>query len=141
MPAYATIQDMIDRFTQTEILRLSATTNVLPVAIEAVTVNRALDDATALVESYLRKRYFVPVDATADIIRATCILARYDLATGGDKEPTTQMKEDRASTIKWLEGIASGMVSLDGATPASSGGKARMSDRPRVFTPDSMAGQ
>jgi phage gp36-like protein len=139
--AYATTLDMIDRFGETEILRLSATGELLPVAIVPATVNRALDDATAMVESYLGKRYQTPLLApTDDIKRAVCILARYDLATGGNKEPTTQMKDDRAATIKWLEGIAAGVVILNGTTPVSSGGKARMSDRPRILSDSSLGG-
>lgn len=137
--AYATIPDMTLRFGETEIIRLSAGDGPLPVAVVAATVERALDDATAIVDSYLRRRYLVPLAApTADIVRAACIIARYDLATGANKEPSTQMKDDRAEVIAWLRMIADGRVTLEGAAPVNAGSGVQASDRERVFTQNNL---
>jgi phage gp36-like protein len=138
--AYATIQDMIDRFTQTEVLRLSANGGDLPNAIVETPVLRALDDATSMVEGYLRRRVNVPLVAPypAEVTRAVCILARYDLATGGEREPSTQMRNDRNDVVSWLNKIAEGYVSLEGAVPAAQGGRADALDRPRMFGHDEL---
>jgi phage gp36-like protein len=139
MMAYATTSDMTSRFGESEILRLSSGDGPLPGAIVEPNVARALDDATAIVESFLRRRYLVPVaQPTADIVRAVCILARYDLSTGADKEPTTQMKDDRAATIAWLKAIADGGVTLEGAAPVSAGAGLQAADRPRLMTSDNL---
>ncbi len=137
--AYATIPDMTLRFGETEILRLSAGDGALPVEIIAATVQRALDDATAILDGYLRRRYVVPLLApTADIVRAACIIARYDLATGANKEPSTQMKDDRAEVVAWLKMIADGRVTLEGAAPVNAGSGVQASDRERLLTPSNV---
>lgn len=140
--AYASIQDMIDRFTETEILRLSANGGDLPGAIIEAPVLRALDDATSMIEGYLRRRVTVPLAAPtpAEVIRATCILARYDLATGGEREPSTQMRNDRNDVVSWLNKIAEGYVSLEGAAAVPDTGRADVLDRPRMFGHDQLRG-
>jgi phage gp36-like protein len=138
--AYATIQDMIDRFTEVEVLRLSANGGDLPDLIVDAPVLRALDDATSMVEGYLRRRVSVPLQAPipAEVTRAVCILARYDLATGGDREPSTQMRNDRNDVVSWLNKIAEGYVTLEGAAAPSQGGRADALDRPRMFGHDEL---
>lgn len=112
--AYAVVRDMIDRFGQTEMVRLTTPADqdldgvVMPVA------EAKLDDASALIDSYVGKRYRVPMDVAPQVIvRAACILARYDLATGEQREPTEQMRLQRQETIAWLRDIANGNVVLE----------------------------
>jgi phage gp36-like protein len=138
---YATINDMVLRFGETAMIRLSAPDGPLPSGVTAETTMLALTDATALVDSYLRRRYLVPlVDPTADIVRATCILARYDLSTGADKEPSEQVVKDRDDVVAWLKMIADGRVTLEGAAPVNAGSGVQISDRPRLMTSDNLAG-
>lgn len=135
--AYATVQGMIDRFGEPEMIRLSrpedrAAESVLPAKIEL-----ALADASVLIDDYLRGRYAVPIAAPQDsIVRAACVLARYDLAKGERTEPTEQMRLDRKEVIAWLEGIAAGRVNIEapsaGQAGAGSSG-ARVSDRRAAF--------
>lgn len=111
--AYANIADMVLRFGEAEMMRATVpdgqpATEVVPGPVVA-----ALDDASAMIDSYLRKRYHVPLTvAPPEINRACCILARYDLNTGGDKAPSEQTKEDRKEVLSWLERIARGLVLL-----------------------------
>lgn len=139
--AYATITDMVLRFGETAIIRLSAGGGPLPVSVQAEPVNLALNDATAIIDSYLRRRYLVPLASpTPDIVRATCVLARYDLSTGADKEPSPQVSKDRDDVIAWLRAITDGRVTLEGVAPISTGSGVQISDRERVFTPASLDG-
>lgn len=139
--AYAALTDMTLRFGETEVHRLSAGDGELPVGIVEETVDRALLDATAIVDSFLRRRYQTPIERpSADIVRATCILARYDLATGSNKEPSSQMKEGRDEILAWLAKIADGRVTIEGlpTVQLAAGSGVRVSDRPRGLTSDNL---
>ncbi|WP_245488000.1 phage protein Gp36 family protein [Rhizobium ruizarguesonis] len=94
---------------------------------------------------HIRGRYFVPIAAPPkEIVRATCILARYDLAQGENMDPSEEMSKARKDVISWLENIAKELVNLDvpaaePAGPAVNSGP-RMSDRPRIMTDDTLRG-
>ncbi len=135
MTAYATIADMVSRFGADEVLRFSAGDGPLPETIQPARIEQAIGDASVLIDSYLRRRYAVPLAAVPQaVVRAACVLARYDLAQGGDREPSEQMRLARKEVIAWLEGIAAGTVTLEGVAPIAATGGARVSDRDRDFS-------
>lgn len=133
---YASVDDMVSRFGETEVLRFSAGDGPLPETIIPARIEQALADASARIDSYLRRRYTVPLAAPVPdvIVRAACTLARYDLAMGGDREPTEQMRLAQKDVIGWLEKIASGQATLEGAAPIAPSSGARSSDRDATFT-------
>lgn len=132
--AYATVQDMIGRFGETEMLRLSSVDGELPDTVNAAPVEQAIADADGIINSYLRKLYAVPLVVVPQVItRASCILARYDLSVGGDREPADQVKNDRRDTVAWLTQIAAGTVTLEGVAPVQPGSAGRSQDRERMF--------
>ncbi len=91
--AYATIADMIDRFGESEMIRLSTPDGADLVAVVPDPIDRALDEASALIDTYLRRRYRMPLTvAPPEVRRACCILARYDLSTGGQRNPSDQVQ-------------------------------------------------
>ncbi|MEO0374251.1 MAG: DUF1320 domain-containing protein [Cyanobacteria bacterium P01_A01_bin.17] len=143
---YATAQDMIDRFGLTEMLRLSRPEERDAEAIDEPVIDKAISDATAIIDGYLRGRYHLPLaNPPQEIIRATCHLARYDLADTGRSEPSDQMTGARKETIAWLKQIANTEVRIDAPAPNSSGnepkdGGARISDRKPAMTNDSLRG-
>lgn len=111
--AYARVQDMIDRFSEAEMARATATEGVPTVGVLPELIQTALDDASALIDSYLRKRYAVPLRAVPpEINRACCMLARADLGLGGERSASEQTLKIRDETIGWLGRIASGSVLL-----------------------------
>lgn len=132
--AYATINDMVERFGQIELIRLSTRDGVLPEAIDGARVAELLEDASSVIDSHLRRRYATPLNpAPREIRRACCILARYDLAQGGDQTPSEAMETERSQIMKWLRELAEGNARLD-LGPAPTDTSARVSDRPREFT-------
>jgi phage gp36-like protein len=138
MMSYATLDDMVLKFGAIEMRRLSVADGDLPEAIEAPRIDDALSAASLTIDSYLRRRYALPLAGTTDeLVRATCVLARYDLATGGDREPSEQMRLARKEVMDWLADLGAGKAELAGVSPigstpeASSG--ARTSDRERAF--------
>lgn len=142
---YATVADMIARFGETQMMRLSMPEDRTATTVDEVKVNTALADASVLIDGYIRGRYLVPiVNPPADIVRATCILARYDLAQGEHVAPSEEMGKTRKDVISWLENIARELVNLDAPRAAAEGPAVgsgpRMTDRPRIFTDDSLRG-
>lgn len=132
--AYASVQDMIGRFGRIEMLRLSSVDGVLPDEVAPVPVEQAIADADAIIDSYLRKRYRVPLAPVPQAItRASCILARYDLSVGGDREPADQVKNDRKDVVAWLTQIANGTATLEDAAPVEPATGARFQDRERMY--------
>lgn len=140
---YGNVQAMVDRFGDTEIIRLSQIEDRQTEEINAGKVERALTDATAMIDSYLRGRYIVPVASPpADLVRAACLIARYDLAKSARSEPTEQMQKDYDEICKWLGDVQKGAAIIDapklGNPPDGYG--ARFEGRPPVFTPCSLRG-
>lgn len=140
---YGDVQAMVDRFGDTEVIRLSQIEDRETGEINTGKVERALTDATAMIDSYLRGRYIVPVASPpADLVRAACIIARYDLAKSARSEPTEQMGKDYDAICKWLADIQKGAAIIDApkaGNPADGYG-ARFDDRCAMFTQDSLRG-
>lgn len=143
---YATVTDMIARFGEVQIVRLSNPEDRTAEAPDEVKVNTALEDATALINSYIRGRYLVPIASPPkDIVRAACVIARHDLADTERSSPSDEMTKGKAEVIKWLENIAKEIVHLDIPLAAVTGGNAvgsgpRISDRERIVTFDTLRG-
>ncbi|KNY13610.1 hypothetical protein AKG11_28145 [Shinella sp. SUS2] len=142
---YATVADMIARFGETQMIRLSRPEDRTAETVDVDKVMTALADATGVINGYVRGRYLVPIAVPpVEIVRATCTLARYDLAQGEHTDPSEEMGKGRKEVISWLENIAKELVHLDlpAAAPAGPavGSGPRMSDRPRVFTDETLRG-
>lgn len=141
--AYAATADMIDRFGEAEMVRLTTPAGQAMEEVGDASASRALADASGQIDSYLRPRYRVPLDPVpAEIRRAACMLARYDLSMGDGRAPSDQTAKARDDVIAWLRSLAAGTATLEGATPASggTGATARDTDRVRVFDRDSLRG-
>jgi phage gp36-like protein len=135
---YATVTHMIARFGETHLIRLSRPEDRTAETVDEAKVNTALADASALIDGYIRGRYFVP-------IRAACVLARYDLAQGEHMDPSEEMAKARKDVIAWLENISRELVNLDvpAARPTGTnavGSGPRVSDRPRIVTHETLRG-
>lgn len=147
----ATLDDLVRRYGPGDIV--SATARALdedePADIAGMTaaqiarVDGALADADALIDSYLRRRYALPLAAPSpELVRAACVLARYDLATGTHLVPDEATRLARKDVIGWLERIADGSVELAGAAPAggTGAGGARVSGRSGVMPATGLIG-
>jgi len=137
---------MIDRFGLTEMLRLSRPEDRDAETVDEAVVIKAIEDATAVVDGYLRGRYRLPLqDAPKDIVRAVCHLARHDLADTGRSEPSDHMVSARKEIMSWLGKLSSDAVRIDApaagsTTSEAKTGGARFSDRKPAFTDESLGG-
>ena len=112
--AYATIDHMVSRFGSDEMIRLSTPAGQDMDGIVADTVNTALDDASAMMNSYIRRRYATPLDVPPqEVVTTCCNMARYLLATGDGKSPSEEVKARNERAERWLRDIAKGDVRLE----------------------------
>ncbi|SIQ23929.1 Mu-like prophage protein gp36 [Rhizobium sp. RU35A] len=142
---YATVSDMIARFGETQMIRLSQPEDRTAETVDAGRIETALSDVSAVIDGYIRGRYLAPIaNPPPEIVRAACVLARYELAQGEHVEPSEEMGKARAATITWLENIARELINLDvpAALPAGPavGSGPRMSDRERVMSLETLRG-
>lgn len=133
--AYAAVSDMIQRFGEREVLNNSNPEGSVATVIDVARVNQVLGDASDLIDTYLNRRYAVPLATPpASIVNACCRIARFDLAQTGGTQPTEQILSDRRDAIAWLGKIASGSISLDGIVAANvSESFSRFQSRPAPF--------
>lgn len=112
---YASAADMIARFSEPELIRLSTPSDQDLTTVQTEVVERALIDASALIDTYLRHRYGAPIAGTPppEINRAACVLARYDLMHGDQREPTEQARLARKEVIDWLQKVSDGQVQIN----------------------------
>lgn len=147
---YATVEDMVERFTETQIMRLSDPSNHAAEAIDRDRVEVALRDATALINDYARRYYQVPLTPLSgdqlddSIIRSTCQLARHDLAQSDHTEPSEEMEKAVKKVMGWLEAIGKRLIELNCvAAPTQNvdgGAGPRHSDRSDPLEADGLRG-
>lgn len=128
---YATQQNLVDRFGETEIIQLTDRENVG--AIDADVLNQAIADADAEIDGYLASRYPVPIVPTPSILALYCgDIVRYRLYDDGATDEVRRRYDD---AIKFLRLAAEGKVRLGADEPAAVGG-AQMETGGRVFGRD-----
>ncbi|PCI03851.1 MAG: hypothetical protein COB78_05715 [Hyphomicrobiales bacterium] len=140
---YATITQMIERFGETDMIRLSEPEDRTAETWNVAKIETALTDASVAADSFLRARYALPVaNPPRDLVRHVCILARYDLAQGGNITPSDEMTDGRKDSLAWFKLISDNKINIDapslsGTTNASHG--AKTSDRPQKFSASDLA--
>ncbi|WP_062497070.1 gp436 family protein [Gluconobacter potus] len=118
--AYASVSDLIQRFGERELINNTTPEGMPREAIDQARVGQALTDASALIDSFLNRKFQVPLqNAPASVVNACCKIARFDIAQSGATQPTDQMRLDQKDALNWLTLIAKGTVTLDGQTAAN----------------------
>lgn len=142
--AYATLQDLIDRFGATELIQRTDRTNRPPTTIDEVVVGRALSDAAALIDGYLAKVYQLPLaDVPPALTRVAADVAHYYLlGEVADKDGAAARAYDQA--LSWLKDVARGTVVLVERTsesiPTPAGSAVSVVAPARVMSRDNLRG-
>ena len=115
--SYASVADMIARFGEIEMVRLSTPRGMEMSIVQTQPVQTALDGCSATIDSYVRKRYAVPLGVAPDVVppeinRCCCILARYELAGIEGRDSSERVRDDFKAQMAWLRDIADGRVVL-----------------------------
>jgi len=125
---YTTKAEMIDRYGEAELLRLTDRDGAAEAIVDTV-LDRAIADAQGVVDGYLAKRYALPLATTPEILKPTAsAIALYFLWPHAPEEVRNRYRD----AIRQLEAIAAGTVQLDvaGAAPAAAGGGAVFVEAP-----------
>lgn len=142
--AYATLQDLIDRFGAEELIQRTDRTNLPPTTIDATVVAAAIADAEALVDGYIAKAYRLPLAEVPPVLtRMVADIARYYLL-GEVAAKDTPAARAYEQAISWLRDVARGVVALVQAStdaPAPQSGPAVTIAGPsRIMSRDTLRG-
>ncbi|MGC6344919.1 gp436 family protein [Pasteurella multocida] len=108
---YATINDFISRVGEFQVMELTDRENIGEVNQAVLTI--ALSDSSSQIDGYLVGRYKLPLKTIPqNLTRICCDLTRYRLASMSDVSITEEIIERYKLSLRELEGIASGKVSL-----------------------------
>lgn len=137
---YATEQDIIDRH-GAEALTIAADRDNDGVSDPGV-VDKALADATYLMDSYIGKKYDLPLPApTPEVLKQVCVDVAWYKLSSTPGNVTEEIERRNKDSVRWLENLAKGLVTLGvDQSPPSAGGGVQVSNNPRVFTRDKLKG-
>ncbi len=97
--------------------------------IDDAKVTKALDAATAKIDSYLGTRHRLPLPSVPDILKTSCIdIAVYEMSNTADTLTETIEKRYKDAII-WLKDVSAGRASLGLPTPPG-----KVSARPVITT-------
>ena len=139
--AYATLQEIIDRYGEDDLLMAADRDG--DDEVDTAAVDRALADASAEIDTYLAARYNLPLPHTPAVLQRLCVdITLYRLAFNavGNTEERRQRYDD---AVALLVRISKGDVSLGvstEATPPSKGNGVVISGPGRRFSRDTMEG-
>ena len=151
MTSYTHRADMILRFGEEEIVRLTDRTNTPPTTIDGDTLIAAMADACDFVDSFLAVRYSLPIYTSIGgplgiippaLTRATADIARYYLH-GRRVEKDDPVRLAYMEAERWLRAVAKGEARLDIGSdePEGSGNLAvATNEKSRPLTADTLKG-
>lgn len=134
--AYATLAQFIEAFGELEAIELTNLDNPEATAIDPIPMERALTDASALIDTYLGRLYRLPLPTVPAVLIPCCLdIARHRLDRIRVRDDVRQNYEDR---IRWLEQVCKGIISLGAdllnqpVVQTQQIGKARAESGPRL---------
>lgn len=139
---YATLQNLTDRYGEAMLIALTDRGDLATETVHPEVVTPVLIDTDAVIDGYLAARYALPLVATpvmlADLAKSIAI---WKLHTS---EPDPKIKADYDAAMRTLRDIADGRVRIPGVAgvqPAAiAGSGARITDREREMTPETLKG-
>lgn len=139
MAVYATVDEMIARFGEREMIELSDRLEPFAHVVSRPVVEAALADASAEIDGYVQARFPLPLSpAPRLLVRICCDLARKFLYRDRPPEAVTT---DADTARRQLLQISRGELALEGAagTPAATD-DVRRAGPARVFTAETLVG-
>ena len=136
---YATRQDIIDTYGP-EALTIAADRDG-DGAEDAGVADKALADASELMDSYIGAKYDLPLPTAPDVLKPVCVdIALYRMSQGAGAL-TEEIAERHKQAVAWLRDLSRGLVSLGlDDSPPSAGGGVQTSGPTRRFTRDKLTG-
>lgn len=136
---YAVKQDLIDRFTATELMQLTDRTGAID-TIDDVVLGKALADADSVIDMHLAVRHALPLASVPRVLRnIACDLARAYLY---EDRITEHVQKRHDAAMKLLEQLRDGKVQIgldDLNQPTPTTGGPQFTEPRRVFSADQLA--
>lgn len=139
--SYCTQAQLIERYSERMLIDISDRGEVATGEIDAALIARAIADADALIDGYLKPRYALPLQAAPRLL--TDISLRVAIYYAHAHVAEHKIKDDYNAALKTLSEISRGIIQLDvdGVEPAASGAsEIRMTETDRRLTSSSMKG-
>jgi len=162
--SYATVDDMIMRYGQQELIELTDLDNIPPVDVDSTRISLKLADASAFVDGYVGQVYRLPLRGCRKpaaaagaipeyahppvLVRLVCDIARFYLYD--DLAPENEVYRRYQAALKELDNIATGRTQLAcpwGGSPgvlisadAQTGLEVHSCFAPRAVTDDALRG-
>lgn len=141
MPYITTLQ-LTDRVGEGTLIDLTDRDTPATGAVVEAVITRAVADAEAVIDGYLKKRYALPITEVPNLI--TDLAGAITIWKLHVHEPGGKVETDYKDAMRQLRDIADGKISLplpDGSEATETGNTgARMADRERPFTETTMKG-
>ncbi len=143
---YVTIENMTQRFGTDRLVELTSRGDALPAdegdsdGIVTTVFDAAAQEADAIVDSYVGRRYRLPLSPPpVAIVSTACDIAYFKLHRG---RHTDEVREAYKDALRFLSDVSNGLAQLDvtGVEVASAPADARVAAPPRVFSRDRMKG-
>lgn len=137
---YTTQQELIDRYSENVLLVLADQDN--DGVLDANVITQAITDASELMDSYLGKRYALPLPVVPMPLKRICgDITLYLLSGNGTVTDERRKRYDDA--IKFLQALAKGEATLGAGVEqdnANSVGQVELDSNPRLFSRRTMRG-
>lgn len=111
--AYATTKDAIDLYGA--LYALSAVTR--DASANKNSLDKALEDASSEIDSYLAVLYTVPVSPVTGIMQRFCIDIAIYVASSNAGSVTEEKRKRYEDAIAWLRMVAAGKIEIPSTTP------------------------
>ncbi|WP_310609233.1 DUF1320 domain-containing protein [Limnohabitans sp.] len=107
---YATLQDAIDTMGEDELIRLTDIDATPTGAVVVARVERAITDASGMLDGYLCGRYVTPLATVPHIVKVhTLGVARYLMQR---VNPDERAKADFEAAVRYFEQVSKGTIAL-----------------------------
>ena len=140
--SYVTTDQLSDRYGSNMLVDLTDRGTPASGAIDTDVVARAVADTAAVIDGHLAKRYTLPLSEVPALI--TDLAASIAIWKLHIYEPAGKIEADYKEAMRQLAAIAAGTITLPLASgteaAGASGTGARITDRERPFTEDTMKG-
>lgn len=139
--AYCTLPQLIARYSEGLLVQISDRGEASTGMVDAGLVERAIADADALIDGYLKVRYALPIADAPRLV--TDLSLRIAIYYAHGQVVSDKIRDDYREALKTLQQIAQGLVRLDieGVEPAASGGSGVRTNEPeRPLSAETMKG-
>lgn len=138
---YCTLAELKERYSEHMLIQISDRDDAATGEIDQALIDRAIADAGALIDGYLKPRYRLPLPSVPPLVKDLAL--RISIYKAHAHVAGEKIETDYKDALRMLEQISKGVIQLDieGAAPAGSGsGEVRTNQPERPMSAGTMKG-